>query len=240
MAVPWIQVYTNLPQHPKTSKLAEALKLDIKNIEPESAAVGILISLWTWALQNQPDGDLANCSDRVIARACGWSGKPEVLVKALTESGFLDGIRTIHDWDEYAVLIMEANDSRKQKTRERVALYRERKRNADVTRDVTLCNADVTVTPPLQCNADVTPCNALRNADVTQLHNITKHNITEHSVIKEKEKKEKEKSPSADDGGETDPRYKVFRDDDEVLKRLKGEDAEFNAALARVAAMCKD
>ena len=225
MAVPWIQIYTNLPDHPKVSTLAESLRLEIKNVEPEVAAVGLLVNLWTWAMQNQPAGDHEKCSDRVIARACGWSGKPETIVNALMTAGFIDAIRTIHDWDEYAGLMMDAEDRRKEKTRERVARYREQKRNADVTQDVTLCNADVTVTGALHCNADVTPC----NADVTPLHNITEHNIT--SVYKEKQ--EKEKSPSAENV-DTDPRYKVFRDDDAVLRRLKGEDAEFEAALARM------
>ena len=73
-----------------------------------------------------------------------------------------------------------------------------------------------------------------------------------HDSYHDSSQKEKEKSPSADtssahsghlplkgkadDGGETDPRYKVFRDDDAVLKRLKGQDAEFEAALARMRA----
>ena len=238
MAVPWIKVATNLPQHPKIYALAEELGLNDKLLLPETMAAGIIINLWTWALTNQPNGDLSGVSDRAIARVCGWQGKPDKLIGALISCGFLDGDRYIHDWEDYTLAFNDQEEHRREKTRERVARYREQKRNADVTQGVTLCNADVTVTGALHCNADVTPC----NADVTPLD---KNKIREDKIriredknnsILEKEKinkKEKETDAAAENVN-TDPRYKVFRDDDVVLKRLKGEDAEFEAALERI------
>ena len=112
---PWIQVYSNLTSHRKTGRLADALGLANSFVSPNVVAVGILISLWTWAIQNAIDGDLSGCSSRAIAEACRWNKKPEVLVSALVDSGWMDRDGKLHDWDEYTYLIMEQEDNRKEK-----------------------------------------------------------------------------------------------------------------------------
>ena len=126
--IPWVQVYSNLPMHPKTSRLAEELKLTSTAIDPNVIAVGLLVSLWTWAIQNAYSGDLSECSARTIANACQWRRKPEMLVDALKKAGWLDGDRKLHDWEEDAVLLIEQEDDRKAKTRERVKRYRDAKK----------------------------------------------------------------------------------------------------------------
>ncbi len=146
--IPWIQVYSNLPQHRKTSRLADELKLSSAAVDPNMVAVGILIGLWTWAIQNAYDGDLSECSPRTIANACQWKKKPETLVQALIKTGWLDEDMRLHDWEEYAVLLIDQEEERKQKTRDRVSRYRN-KRN--VTGGVT---GNVTDTP---CNAPTVP-----------------------------------------------------------------------------------
>lgn len=124
--IPWIQVYSNLPQHKKTSRLADTLKLTSAAVDPNIVATGILVGLWTWAVQNAYDGDLSGCSARTIANACQWKKKPETLVRALMETGWLDADMKLHDWEEYAVLLIDQEENRKQKTRERVKRYREK------------------------------------------------------------------------------------------------------------------
>ena len=146
--IPWIQVYSNLPQHRKTSRLAEELKLSSAAVDPNMVAVGILVGLWTWAIQNAYDGDLSECSPRTIANACQWKKKPETLVQALIKTGWLDEDMRLHDWEEYAVLLIDQEESRKQKTRERVNRYRNKKSGG--------CN----VTDGVTCNVTDTPCNA--------------------------------------------------------------------------------
>jgi len=146
--IPWIQVYSNLPQHRKTSRLAEELKLSSAAVDPNMVAVGILVGLWTWAIQNAYDGDLSECSPRTIANACQWKKKPETLVQALIKTGWLDEDMRLHDWEEYAVLLIDQEESRKQKTRERVNRYRNKKTGG--------CN----VTDGVTCNVTDTPCNA--------------------------------------------------------------------------------
>ena len=125
--IPWIQVYSNLPQHPKTSRLADELGLTSAALNPNVLAVGLLVSLWTWAIQNAYNGDLSGCSPRAIAEACLWRKKPETLVKALQKAGFLDADMKLHDWEEYACLLVEQEENRRAKTRERVRKHREKK-----------------------------------------------------------------------------------------------------------------
>ena len=146
--IPWIQVYSNLPQHKKTSRLAEELKISSAVVDPNMVAVGILIGLWTWAIQNAYDGDLSECSARTIANACQWKKKPETLVAALKKAGWLDDDMRLHDWEEYAVLLIDQEENRKAKTRDRVNRYRSKK--------AASCN----VTQCATCNVTDTLCNA--------------------------------------------------------------------------------
>lgn len=156
--IPWIQVYSNLVTHPKTSKLSDLLKLTSKDVSPNIIATGLLISLWTWAVQNAYDGNLSSCSDRTIAEAARYKKNPESFVSALLAAGWLDPDRKLHDWDEYANLLMEQEDNRKAKTRDRVKRYREKKK----TSPSTPCNAGVTVTLAT-CNASTLPNQTIPN-----------------------------------------------------------------------------
>ena len=150
--IPWIQVYSNLISHPKTYRLADILNLTSKDTTPNVVAAGLLISLWTWAIQNAYSGDLSTCSDRTIAEAARYKKKPETFVKALYTAGWIDPDRKLHDWDEYARLLMEKEDSRKADTRERVRRYRDKhKKSSDAP-----CNAPSNA----PSNVTVTPCNA--------------------------------------------------------------------------------
>lgn len=129
--IPWIQVYSNLPRHPKTSRLADELGLTtVKAVNPNTVAVGLLISLWTWAIQNAYDGDLSRCGARAIAEACGWTKDPVALVDALLTAGWLDEDLRLHDWEEYALLLIDAEDNRKENDRRRAKAYREKKKSS--------------------------------------------------------------------------------------------------------------
>lgn len=129
--VPWIQVYSNLLTHPKTTALADQLDLRSSDVNPNVVAAGMLISLWTWAIQNAYDGDLALCTPRAIAEACTYKKKPQKLLEALVNSGWIDADEDslkLHDWEEYAVLLIEAENNKRVKTKERVQKYRAKKR----------------------------------------------------------------------------------------------------------------
>lgn len=146
--IPWIQVYSNLTNHPKTYALADELKITSSVANPNAVAVGMLVSLWLWAAQNAVDGDLSNCSARAIAEAAGYKKSPASFVTALKKSGWLDVDMKLHDWDEHATLLIEHIEQQRKKTRERVQRYRDKKK--------ANCNADCND----GCNVTDTPCNA--------------------------------------------------------------------------------
>lgn len=163
----WIKVHHDLSDHPKVYALADELKVE------QYAAVGLVVSLWIWAIIHAPDGDLERFPDAAIARACHWHKPAAGLVKALQDSGFLDG-RRIHDWDEYAGALIEAARQSREKARKRMEAYRERKRSADASQDET-CNADVTRNSTVtqrdgyaERDADVMPGYALRTRTRTR------------------------------------------------------------------------
>lgn len=126
--LPWVQVYTNICEHPKTSNLVDVLGIVSKDTEPEMIAVGMLVGLWTWAAKNAYDGDLSGVSSRAIAKACGWKKSPDKLVDALKSCGLLDEDYKIHDWEEYAELYINRVDYQKEQNRKRVKECRERKK----------------------------------------------------------------------------------------------------------------
>lgn len=127
MSIPWIQVYSNLLQHPKTSALADALGLKSTDVSPNVCAAGLLVALWTWAAQSAYNGDLSKCSDRAIADACMYKKSPAKLVAALEETGWLDDGRKLHEWEQYAALYISAEAARRESNRKRVAKYRAQK-----------------------------------------------------------------------------------------------------------------
>ena len=145
----WIESHQNLRNHPKTIELAAELNLK------QHCVIGHLHCMWWWALDYAPDGDLTAFSDRVIAYAAEYEGKPEVFVNALIKSGFLeeyDGNIYIHDWADYSAGRLKAAEKKekdKENNRERQRRFREKQKgecsgNDGITDDVTGSNGDVT------------------------------------------------------------------------------------------------
>ena len=123
-------------------------------------AAGMLVSLWLWAAQNATDGDLSKCSDRAIAEAAEFKRKPSLFVDALIHAKFLDEDRKLHDWDEYATLLIECDVQQREKTRQRVAKHRAKKKAMKETPSNGECNTDGNVTD-MQCNALTIPYNTI-------------------------------------------------------------------------------
>lgn len=125
----WIEIHDNLPDHKKITDLAADLKAD------KDLVVGKIVRLWLWSLTNRPDGNFGANDVQTIAEKMRWSKGAQRLVDALVKNRLLD--RTpdgyhIHDWEEHVISLLEKEDKRKQKTRERVANWRKRK-GADQT-----------------------------------------------------------------------------------------------------------
>lgn len=159
--IPWIQVYSNLIKHPKTYALADELKLTSKDANPNAVAAGMLVSLWLWAAQNATDGDLSKCPPRAIAEAAEYRKSPVTFVAALKKTKWLDNDGKLHDWGEYATLLIELDQQQRERARQRTERCRAKKK-ASGNDGVTDCNdsGNVTVTPS---NAPTIPNHTIPN-----------------------------------------------------------------------------
>jgi hypothetical protein len=86
--------------HPKMLDLATRLGVKM------TTARGIVSTLWNWAADVAPQGDVGKWSDAVIAKALEHDGEPEALIEALVASGWVDRCSTyrlvIHDLEDHA------------------------------------------------------------------------------------------------------------------------------------------
>lgn len=167
----WIEVHQSLPSHRKIKRLKRTLKIKT------AQAVGHVVMLWLWALDNAPEGRLDGLDPEDLAEAAEWQGDPVKFVDALRECGFVDEGESllIHDWQEYGGRLQDQRKDRAAQNRERQKRYRDKQKehNGNVTE--TQDNA-VTVTDR---NANVT---RYGNVTETQDNTTTLHNTTLHYI----------------------------------------------------------
>lgn len=88
------------PEHPKTSRLARQLRV------PLAQAIGTLEALWHWCGRYCQQGDIGRFDDEEIAAGAYWHGKPQRLIQALVECGWLEVHPVhrliVHDWHDHA------------------------------------------------------------------------------------------------------------------------------------------
>ena len=127
----WLPVDQSLGHHRKTRQLARALGVE------RPTAVGYLVFLWSWALDNAPDGVLTGIpAEDLCDAACRNCQKGEEkcsganFIKALVKTGFLDrkgqGGRGlyIHDWEQYGGKLCEARAKHRDRMRQSRELIR--------------------------------------------------------------------------------------------------------------------
>lgn len=144
--LPWIQVYSNLADHPKIYALVDRMKL-----RRNSEAVGIVVSLWLWSAKNAPDGDLSGFPKRAIADAVGYSSSyAGKLCQLLVETRWLDekegGGYLLHDWEEYAALLIDITERKKHQAKVRMRRLRAQKDEMDLEEESVTCYANKCVT----------------------------------------------------------------------------------------------
>ena len=114
----WIEVHQALVRHRKLYPLAEELRID------RMQALGHLIALWLWAIDNAEDGDLTEFSPAALSEAACWRKKPREFVAALELTGWIDvsdgGSSHLHDWSDYAGRLID----RRRTDRERKRIIR--------------------------------------------------------------------------------------------------------------------
>ena len=138
----WVPVVAGLHEHPKALHLEALLGIE--------DAWRFPVRLWMWAATHAESGEITGpIATLIVEKACGWRGRPEVLVRALLDSRWLDEINGgfyIHDWKEHVGMFLERGKAEA----ERVKAYRERKRKeredsyANRTRTLPVRNADGT------------------------------------------------------------------------------------------------
>lgn len=126
----WLELHQSVAWHRKTIALSKELGVR----RPE--ALGLISTLWLWALEHAQDGRLGHLTDREVAAAAGWHRKPATFVLAAHTVGYLDDDGSIHDWHDFAGRLIERRqsdlerkrDDRDQKHREREERAAERRR----------------------------------------------------------------------------------------------------------------
>lgn len=87
----FVRLQTSFWTHRKTLRL---------KVRIGEAALWLPPRLWSYAAENQPDGDFTQYSADEIALLLGCSTDAQAMLQALQDSGFMDGMK-IHDWDEH-------------------------------------------------------------------------------------------------------------------------------------------
>jgi hypothetical protein len=64
------------------------------------AALWIPPRLWSYAAENQPDGDFSAYLPEELGILLGYSGDARAMLEALQQAGFMDGMQ-VHDWCEH-------------------------------------------------------------------------------------------------------------------------------------------
>lgn len=111
----WIEVHQSLVSHRKTLALSDAL-----TIEP-AHAVGHLVCLWTWSIDNAPHGDVSQVKPATLARGAGFAvRRADEFLEALVTSGFLDRDQQrlhIHDFEDYIGKLIARREANVLRTR---------------------------------------------------------------------------------------------------------------------------
>ena len=118
----WFKLEADMPDHPKTGRLAELLK--------DPKAGWYVVRALAWLSRFCPAGQISDADGTTLERACEWTGDSGELVAAFVACGWLDIARkggwTWHDWDDHQGKVAY----RATKERERKAAYRARQADA--------------------------------------------------------------------------------------------------------------
>lgn len=111
----WIEVHQSLRDHRKLIALGVELGVD------DTQAIGHLINLWLWSIDNAPSGSLAALPAAVVAIGARWKGDPERFMDGCKAAGFIDSNGDIHDWRDYAGKLIEQREKKRVEMAERRA-----------------------------------------------------------------------------------------------------------------------
>lgn len=127
----WIEFHEGLRDHWKIHRLSAALKIDYPS------ALGHISLLWLWCVQNSPKGDVSRFTNDEICRAMSIKVGEKDMKITLSECGLVNASGRIHDWHKHGVSLMIAN-------RKRVAEFRKKKRDGNITDTLPLHSTNLT------------------------------------------------------------------------------------------------
>jgi len=120
----WVSIHQQIRDHRKLRDLFRELCVS------RQEALGILVLIWTWALDNcDKEGRLLSANKFDLAHAAYWNKDPEILCNALIKTGWIDVLGKemhLHDWYDFNKPFYDYT--------ERKAKDRERKRIGNSTR----------------------------------------------------------------------------------------------------------
>lgn len=87
----YIRVQLSFWKHRKTLRLRALIG---------DAAYLVPLRLWSYAAENQPDGNFSDYSAEELAMLVAYQGDAQAMLQALQQAGWLDDMR-IHDWEEH-------------------------------------------------------------------------------------------------------------------------------------------
>ena len=138
--------------HPKIKRLAR--QLDISFV----TAKGHIVTLWAWAIDYAPDGNLASYDPEDVEEGAEWEGASRKFIDAAVAVGLLDGTVAdenleIHGWMKRAHSWRRAHQKRQER------------QDRNTKKDVgdTVATTDATVAPP------PTPLSPLTEQNRTEL-----------------------------------------------------------------------
>lgn len=88
----YIRLQLSFWNHRKTLRLRAILG---------ESALWILPRLWSYAAENQLDGDFSDYTAGELAMLIGYAGDADAMLGALLKAGFMDEGLKIHDWEEH-------------------------------------------------------------------------------------------------------------------------------------------
>lgn len=114
----WIPLYLDVPDHPKTKRLARLAKCSTSEV------VGLLVKTWVFAVRFGRDGVLVGYSDEEFTTALDIDDDDSSrIVDSMVRSGWLDrtddGHLRIHDWDDHIGRHVRSLDDRRDRDRAR-------------------------------------------------------------------------------------------------------------------------
>ena len=118
----WTELHQSAAWHRKTVDLGK--KLGVRRPE----ALGLICTLWLWALEHAQDGQLGHLTEKEVSAAAGWHKTAKPFVLAIHDAGFLDDGGYLHDWHDYAGRLIEqrqADIDQKRTDREQRRVERE-------------------------------------------------------------------------------------------------------------------